>query len=249
MKEDGKPGFLPVFAAKSAPGSIRALFFYGGIPMKRKINTRQMVMLALLAALAYVAMMVGRVPVVLWLKYDPKDVILAISGFLYGPVAAFATTSVVAFVEMISTSDTGFWGLVMNILSSCTFACTAAAIYRKKHTQQGALIGLICGVLVMVPAMLMWNYFFTPIYMGQPREAVADLLIPYFLPFNAVKGGLNAAITLLVYKPVVKALRAAGLVEKTTAPSQTQNRHGVTLLALALLLACVAAVLVLRGVI
>ena len=68
--------------------------------MKRKINTRQMVMLALLAALAYVVMMVGRVPVVLWLKYDPKDVILAISGFLYGPVAAFATTSVVAFVEM-----------------------------------------------------------------------------------------------------------------------------------------------------
>ena len=218
--------------------------------IKTKISTRRLVMLALLAAIAYVAMMVGRVPVVLWLKYDPKDVILAIAGFLYGPVAAFATTSVVAFVEMFSTSDTGFWGLVMNILSSCTFACTAAAIYKRKHTQRGALIGLIAGVAVMVPAMLMWNYFFTPIYMGQPREAVADLLIPYFLPFNLVKGGLNAAITMLVYKPVVKALRAAGLVEKSSsAPGEKQGRGGVTLLALALLLACVTAVLVLRGII
>lgn len=218
--------------------------------MKTKISTKRLTMLALLAAIAYVAMMVGRVPVVLWLKYDPKDVILAISGFLYGPVAAFATTSVVAFVEMFSTSDTGFWGLVMNILSSCTFACTAAAIYKRKHTQRGALIGLITGVAVMVPAMLMWNYFFTPIYMGQPREAVADLLIPYFLPFNLVKGGLNAAITMLIYKPVVKALRAAGLVEKSsTVPGEKQGRGGITLLALVLLLACVTAVLVLRGII
>ena len=38
--------------------------------------------------------------------------------------------------------------------------------------------------------------------MGYPREAVAELLIPAFLPFNLLKGGLNAAITMLIYKPV-----------------------------------------------
>ena len=64
-----------------------------------------------------------------------------------------------------------------------------------------------------------------------------------------MKGGLNAAITLLVYKPVVKALRAAGLVEKSDAAAQSGKRSGVTLLALVLLLASVTAVLVLRGII
>jgi riboflavin transporter FmnP len=61
----------------------------------------------------------------------------------------------------------------------------------------------------MVPVMLLWNYFIAPIYMGYPREAVVELLIPVFLPFNLIKGGLNAAVTLLLYKPVLTAWRAA----------------------------------------
>ena len=42
--------------------------------------------------------------------------------------------------------------------------------------------------------------------MGYPREAVAELLIPVFLPFNLLKGGLNTGITLVLYKPVVSTL-------------------------------------------
>lgn len=65
----------------------------------------------------------------------------------------------------------------------------------------------------MVLVMLFWNYLITPIYMGYPREAVVELLIPVFLPFNLIKGGLNAAITMILYKPIVKALRRAHLIE------------------------------------
>lgn len=32
--------------------------------------------------------------------------------------------------------------------------------------------------------------------------AVAELLLPVFLPFNLLKGSLNTALTLLIYKPV-----------------------------------------------
>lgn len=65
----------------------------------------------------------------------------------------------------------------------------------------------------MTIIMLLWNYLITPIYMGYPREAVAELLLPAFLPFNLLKGGLNTALTLLIYKPIVQALRKANLVE------------------------------------
>jgi riboflavin transporter FmnP len=101
----------------------------------------------------------------------------------------------------------------MNVISSCSFACTAAFIYGKKQTSSGAVVGLFCGWFCMVPIMLFWNYFITPIYMGLPREAVAELLIPAFLPFNLIKGGLNAAITLILYKPVLTALRHSPFIE------------------------------------
>ena len=61
--------------------------------------------------------------------------------------------------------------------------------------------------------MLLWNYLIAPIYMGCSREEVAQLLLPAFLPFNLIKGGLNAAGVLLVYRPVITALVRSRLVE------------------------------------
>ena len=57
--------------------------------------------------------------------------ILTIGGFLLGPLASAAMSVVVSFVEMFTVSDTGIIGFVMNVLSSCSFACTAAVIYKK----------------------------------------------------------------------------------------------------------------------
>ena len=119
---------------------------------------------------------------------------------------------VVAFVEMITVSHTGIIGFIMNALATCAFCCTATFIYKKRHTMAGAILGLAAGVVVLTAAMLLWNYFLTPIYQGMPREAVAAMLVPIFLPFNLVKGGMNMAATLLLYKPVVTALRRSGLV-------------------------------------
>lgn len=217
--------------------------------MKR--DTKKLTTVAMLCALAYIVMFVARIPVVLFLKYDPKDVVIAIGGFLYGPLTSFAISAVVSLVEMFTVSETAFWGLLMNVLSSCSFACTAAFIYKKRHNMKGAIVGLVSGVAVMVPVMLLWNYLITPIYMGYPRAAVAELLLPAFLPFNLLKGGLNAAITMLLYKPVVTALRKAGLAPESQgeAGGAPQRNLGVTLVALLALVTCVLLVLVMKKVI
>lgn len=215
-----------------------------------KSNTKKLVLLGMFCAIAYAVMLVGRVPIVLFLKYDPKDVIIAIAGFLYGPLSSLLISTVVSFIEMISTSETGFIGLVMNILSTCSFACLAAWIYKKNHTLKGAVVGLVTGTIVMTAIMLLWNYLITPIYMGYPREAVAELLLPAFLPFNLLKGGLNAAITMLLYKPVVTALRRSGLIETgINASGSRQKNIGVLLVTLVVLVTIVLGMLVLKGVI
>ena len=118
-------------------------------PMQKN-NTRQLVLLAMFAAVAYVVMLVGRIPVVAFLSYDPKDVIIAICGFLLGPVSAFAVALVVCLVEMFTASTTELVGFVMNLLSTCTFACTASVIYKYKRTLPGAILGLTAGSLLMV---------------------------------------------------------------------------------------------------
>ncbi len=221
-------------------------------------NTKKLTTLAMLAALAYLIMVVGRIPMVLFLSYDPKDVIIAIGGFLFGPLEAFAISFVVSLIEMFTVSDTGIIGAVMNLVSTCSFACTAAIIYKKNHTLKGAIIGLLCGVVAMVVVMLLWNYLLTPIYMGYPREAVAAMLPTTFLPFNLIKGGLNAAITMLLYKPVVTTLRKAGLAPSSIARRDSQGSAGaagftmspgVILGSALVLVTCILFALVLAGVI
>lgn len=167
----------------------------------------------MLCAFAYVAAVVGRIPLVLFLKYDPKDIIIVIGGFIFGPLTSFSITIIVSIIQMFTTSATGIWGCIMNIISSCAFSCPAAFFYKKKHSLSGAILGLCCGWGCQVVVMMIWNYLIAPLYMNYPREAIMELLFSAFLPFNVIKGGLNAAITMLVYKPVVTALRRSNFIE------------------------------------
>lgn len=220
--------------------------------MTVRSKTHKLTLMAMFAALAYVIMAVGRIPIssVPFLKYDPKDVILVIGSFILGPMPGLLITTVVCLIEMISVSDTGIIGMIMNLLSSAAFLWPAAALYRRKHTLSGAVLGLIIGVLAATGIMLLWNYFITPYYMGYPRQAVAEMLVPVFLPFNLVKGGLNAGITLLIYKPVSRALKKGGLVESSpSAAPQKKSAVGATILAVVILITCVLAILVMKGII
>ena len=217
----------------------------------RSEQIKQMVVMALLAALAYVVMVFIRIPVISFLKYEPKDVIITIGGFIYGPLASVGISLIVTLVEMGTVSETGWIGAVMNFVSTCAFVLPATIIYKKIHNLKGAIIGLVSGVVTMIIVMLLWNYILTPLYMGYPREAVAKMLPTVFLPFNALKGGLNAALTMLLYKPVITALRAARLVPKPE--EQRKGSVGTTVLVVGLSLALAATlvlvILALQGVI
>lgn len=205
-------------------------------------KTKKLTTVAMLCAITYVVMAVGRIPIVLFLKYDPSDVIVTLGGFIWGPMTSCIVSVVVAVIEMITVSETGILGCIMNIVQTLSFACTAAVIYKKKHTLSGAVIGLVSGWIISVFVMLLWNYLVTPLYMGYSREVVAEMLLPVFLPFNLLKGGLNASITFLLYKPVITALRKSGYV--STVENVTRRKHiGLILLAFLIIITCVLFIL------
>ncbi len=216
--------------------------------MKKRLDTKKMVLLAMLAAVAFMLVALIRIPVVLFLSYEPKDVVITVGGFLLGPMASFVISFVVALVEMVTISTTGPIGCLMNLISSTCFACTAAFVYKKKHSLSGAVLGLVLGSVTMITTMLLWNWLITPLYMtGTSRSDIAAMLIPVFLPFNALKAGFNSALTLILYKPLVSALRKTGLILKTSSKSASA-KWGIYLLGVALLATCILLLLVLRGI-
>ena len=69
-------------------------------------KTKKLTMVAMLCAVAYVVVVVVRIPVVLFLKYEPKDVVITIGGFLFGTLTSFIISAIVSIVEMLTASDT-----------------------------------------------------------------------------------------------------------------------------------------------
>ena len=142
------------------------------------------------------------------------------------------------------------WELTAHYFATGQLKFDPGFIYKKMHSKKGAVIGLACGVVCLVAVMLLWNYLITPLYMTNfSRADVAALLPTLFLPFNLAKGGMNMAATLLLYPPVVGALRRAGVVPPSQSGQGKTLNAGFLLFALALLATFVAFALVLAGVI
>lgn len=177
-------------------------------------------MAAMFAALAFASMFVMRINVV-FLTCDVKDAIVAIAGLLFGPLYSLGISLVVALLEFISVGDTGFWGFLMDFLSTAVFSCTCALIYQYKKNLKGAIVGLLSAALTMTAFMLLFNLFIVPLYTPNYTTAKVAAMVPsLFLPFNLTKGILNAAIVLVLYKPVSTAMKAVKVL-----PSDSMEKN------------------------
>ena len=224
-------------------------------PARSRMDTKTITSIAMLTGISVIiAWMSKLMPPVMFLDFDFKHVAVCVGGFTFGPMAAAIIGILASFIEFITFSGTGPFGFLMNALGTCSFCCTASWIYKRDRTKKGAVLGLSAGLVVMVVVMLLWNYLITPIYMtvnGElvTRAQVAAMLPTLFLPFNLAKGGMNMAATLLLYKPVVTALRASGLVPPSQSTEGKKFNLGFLLFSLALLATFVTFALVLAGVI
>ena len=195
---------------------------------KTSLDIKKTASIAMLSALAFLARLVFKIPVS-FLTFDIKDTVIALGGLVFGPVSGVVIALVVSLVEMI-ISETGPIGFVMNFISSAVFAGVASLIYKFKRTFNGAIIGLYSSVAATTAVMLLMNVILTPIYQGVPRSAVIAMLPTLFLPFNFAKTLLNAAIVMMIYKPVVVALRKAKILEGKTMDVKFGKQSVITII-------------------
>lgn len=154
-----------------------------------------------------------------FIKLDFSDLPELIGAFAYGPFAGV----LIAFLKNIihlAVSQSGFVGELSNFLLGATFALVAGFIYKLRKSKNIALIAGILASAAMAAISLPLNtYIIYPLYyniLGFPEEAILAMyqvilpmvksvpqaLLIFNVPFTLIKGLINVAITMVIYKRI-----------------------------------------------
>ncbi len=238
-----KGGFVPPVSPHSA-GAFLFEHNERKYMMNRNRNRYEklirMIVVAVFCALAYVCQFVFRIHVS-FLTFDAKDAVMAIAAMIFGPIWGIVMALIVALLEFLTISGTGVYGLIMNFASSAAFCAISAGVYKYKRTMMGAVLGLSAAVLGTTALMMLLNVVVTPYYMtGGSVEAVVALIPTLLLPFNLTKTVMNAALVLVLYKPVSISLKKARILKGGPDSFAFDKKTLVALIAgLALIAICV----------
>ena len=165
-------------------------------------STKQMVIMALMCAIGALLSFVEfpLLPGVTWLKFDDSNMPAMVVGFGFGPGAGVAVGIVIAIIHGLLMAD--FTGALMNVLCVTCFVLPAALMYHKKRTYPVAIAGLVLSVIAATIGAIVGNILLTPMWLGVPLDAVIAMIIPVLIPFNLIKGCINAVLTLIIYKSI-----------------------------------------------
>lgn len=226
-----------LFPCKVICGDFLFSKVFGGFIMtSSSLKINRVVATAVFAAVAYLSMFFTPFRVE-FLTFDIKDAVMTIGALYLGPIAGIFMAAVTALLEMVTISQTGLDGMIMNFVGSATFAVVASLIYTYRKSLKTAVLGLVSATLAMTAVMLAFNLIITPQFKGVPVKAVIDMILPLLLPFNLLKGILNSAIVMLLYKPVTTALRHTRLAVGGASGGLNKNTVIVTVLSLAVIAA------------
>ena len=207
--------------------------------IKSRERVKRLVFLALFAALAYASTLIIH-PKVLFLTFDVKDTVITLAAMSFGPLAGVIISFLTALIELVTISETGIYGFVMNFCGSAVFSVTASLIYKHKKTFVGGIIGLVAAVFSMTAAMLLANILVTPYFMKSSTEEVIKMIPTVLLPFNFLKALTNAAFIIGLYKPMSNALKSVGAIRKKDDEELRLDKTTVILVAVAAAIAAVS---------
>ena len=167
-----------------------------------KWDTRQLVTMALMCAIGVLLSFVEfpLLPGVTWLKYDASAMPAMVCGCAFGPAAGLAVGYVGAIIHGILMAD--FSGAIMNILVVTGFILPAALVYRRSRTFKSGVVGLVLSAVAATVMAILGTLVITPMWLGVPLDAVVAMILPILTPFNLEKAGINAVLTLIVYKSI-----------------------------------------------
>lgn len=193
--------------------------------MQKSINTKSIAVMGIMSAIGFILMVLEfPLPFIIppFIKFDFSELPAIITAFALGPVQGIVVCLVKNLLHLFITSTAGV-GELSNFILGAIFVGSAGLIYKYKKNRTGALVGSLLGAVLMAVISIATNYFITyPFYTNfMPMEGIigayqailpaADSLLKclviFNLPFNFVKGIIDAVICFVVYKklsPILK---------------------------------------------
>lgn len=195
--------------------------------MKNK-QIQLIVKCAMLAALAAVVMLfkVSLPFVPPFYELDLSEVIIMLTGFALGPVAAIITEALKIVLNLLMDgSSTAGVGEFANFIMGLAFVLPAILYYHKHKTRSAAAKGMAFGVISLCVVACILNYFvLLPVYayffkmdiaalvaMGSEINPAINNLFTFIvigvLPFNIIKGTITSIVVYFTYKKVSPILK------------------------------------------
>lgn len=196
--------------------------------MNKRMKTRNMVSMAMLAAVA-VVLMLFEFPLPFlppFYKIDASELPVIIGAFAMGPWAGVLIELIKVLLNLLlDGTTTMFVGEFANFLIGCAYVVPASVVYYYRKTKKNALIGLFLGTIACaVVGCLLNAYLLLPAYskafhmeidaliaMGTAVNKSIDSMLTFVLfataPLNILKCGFVSVITMLIYKPISRILK------------------------------------------
>lgn len=192
------------------------------------MKTRNMVSIAMLAAVAVVLMLLEFPLPFLppFYKIDASELPVIIGAFAMGPWAGVLIELIKILLNLLlDGTTTAFVGEFANFLIGCSYIVPASLVYYYRKSKKNAVIGLVLGtVACAVVGCLLNAYLLLPAYskafhmeidaliaMGTAANKAIDSMFTFVLfataPLNILKCGLVSVITMLIYKPISRILK------------------------------------------
>ncbi len=198
----------------------------------RKNTTHNITVAAMLSAVAFILQFIEfPIPMLIpaFVKMDFSDLPALLGAFALGPVYGVVISAVKNILHIvISGTSTAGVGELCNFMLGAVFSAVAGFIYKRNKSRKTAIIGAIAGAAIMAAFSVPSNYFITyPAYVQfyhLPLEAILGMyqvilpsanslikcLVIFNMPFTMVKGLLDAALCMTIYKSLSPILHGRG---------------------------------------
>lgn len=193
-----------------------------------KFTTRNIAVMAILAALSYVLYMFVKFPLPFifpgFLDMQFSDLPALLGGFSLGPIPGALIIAIKCLLKLPATTTAGVGELADLIIGICNVV-PAAIFYQFHKSKKGAILALVIGILSsMVAALLANRFILIPFFadkygmdavVGMVKALYPDVNSQNFysyylplaaLPFNALRSIFCALLTYFTYKPLSRAL-------------------------------------------
>lgn len=190
------------------------------VASKELFATKNLVLISLLSAVAYVLMLLHfPIKFIGFLELEFSDIPAIIGGILYGPAVGVIIELIKNLIKAITATTTGGVGELANFVICSAFVLPASILFRRMRGKGRALLSFGVATISMVVVGALINYFImVPLYAKvfggmdavinvstQMIPAIKDLgtiVLFGITPFNIVKGILLGIVSYYIYKPL-----------------------------------------------